>query len=124
MVDTGQCWLYAGYKTPKGYGEIFHGSESYRAHRVTYENAKGAIPVGYEIDHLCRTPTCINPEHLEAVTPNENKRRSIHISVRLKLCTRGHEFTDANTHFYINRRGRTIRSCLACTVLRRKGLHK
>lgn len=38
------------------------------AHRVYYEQAKGPIPQGLQIDHLCRMPACVNAEHLEAVT--------------------------------------------------------
>jgi hypothetical protein len=45
------------------------------AHRIAYEDAKGEIPEGYTIDHLCRVRNCINPEHLEAVTLAENIRR-------------------------------------------------
>ena len=28
-----------------------------------------------ELDHLCRTPACVNPEHLESVTHRENTAR-------------------------------------------------
>jgi hypothetical protein len=46
------------------------------AHRVSWvlHNNK-EIPDGYEIDHLCRNPLCVNPEHLDAVTRRENMRR-------------------------------------------------
>ena len=65
-----------------GYGqfELGGGSRQKRnrtyAHRFAYEQAKGAIPDGLEIDHLCRNRRCVNPDHLEAVTHQENQRRS------------------------------------------------
>lgn len=45
------------------------------AHRLAYERAKGAIPAGLQIDHLCRVRECVNPDHLEAVSQRENIRR-------------------------------------------------
>ena len=45
------------------------------AHRLYYERRKGAIPPDRQIDHLCRVPACVNPDHLEPVTPAENIRR-------------------------------------------------
>jgi hypothetical protein len=44
-------------------------------HRKHYEQFKGPIPDGLEIDHTCRNTRCVNPEHLEAVTHAENLRR-------------------------------------------------
>jgi len=55
-----------------GYGRYLKQS----AHRLWYERRYGPIPEGMEIDHLCRNTSCVNPDHLEAVTPVENKRRS------------------------------------------------
>lgn len=45
-------------------------------HRLSVELASGvAIPAGMEADHLCYNTRCINPGHLEVVTPEENKAR-------------------------------------------------
>jgi hypothetical protein len=56
------------------------GKHHHLAHRVSYEFYQGPIPEGHEIDHVwqrgCRSRQCINPEHLEAVTHQENVRRS------------------------------------------------
>lgn len=47
-----------------------------RPHVQYYLQYKGPIPEGYHIDHLCRRRSCVNPDHLEAVLPVENMRRS------------------------------------------------
>jgi hypothetical protein len=71
------CWLWTAYLDRDGYGTIRIGLAKFRAHRVAYDAKKQTIPPGLQIDHLCRTPCCVNPEHLEAVTPGENTRRGL-----------------------------------------------
>lgn len=67
------CWIWGGRTNAKGYG-VFGDN---LAHRLAYERAKGPIPSGRQIDHLCRTPACVNPAHLEAVAPAVNTRRGL-----------------------------------------------
>jgi HNH endonuclease len=73
------CWIWLLNRLPSGYGRIRTGRGSTRAmtyaHRFIYEQKVGAIPAGLELDHLCFVPACVNPAHLEPVTPAENKRR-------------------------------------------------
>lgn len=52
------------------------------AHRLLYELLVEPVPDDLQMDHLCRTPTCVNPSHLEPVTPRENVRRGNQPSVR------------------------------------------
>lgn len=97
-ASTG-CWHYTGVIGPGGYGLIGEGPRGgrvLRTHRVTYEYFKGPIPAGYEIDHLCRTRDCCNPEHLEAVTRAVNVARGMKKSAQTR-CAQGHEFTPENT---------------------------
>lgn len=73
------CWLWTGSTTKAGYGMFGAGRRgmgNLYAHRYSYEWAKGPIPAGLHIDHLCRVRNCVNPAHLEAVTQGENNRRA------------------------------------------------
>jgi hypothetical protein len=45
-------------------------------HRKVYEDIHGTIPVGYEVDHMCRHRHCINPEHLQLLTIEEHKAKT------------------------------------------------
>lgn len=71
------CWEWIGTRYGNGYGQaaIGDGGRINQAHRVVYEALVGPIPEGLELDHLCRNPSCVNPDHLEPVTHAENMRR-------------------------------------------------
>lgn len=79
-VDHGyvtRCHIWQLAIHPRtGYGVTKFRSVSMPAHRAAYIEARGAIPAGYDIDHLCRVRACVNPDHLEAVSRTENIRRS------------------------------------------------
>lgn len=73
-AETG-CWLWLGVKRKHGYGAKFLNGKLVQAHRYIYELHRGPIPDGLFLDHLCRNPSCVNPDHLEPVTNAENLRR-------------------------------------------------
>lgn len=79
-ADTG-CWLWQKSHYPNGYGYRRRTDNgitiTQAAHRWVYEQHHGEIPDGLELDHLCRTPACVNPDHLEPVTHTENVRRGL-----------------------------------------------
>lgn len=114
-LDSG-CWLWVGARDPKNYGQYGIGWKVWAAHRVAYEAAKGWIPAGLEIDHLCRNPPCVNPDHLEAVTHQENMRRgdagriSGNLNRAKTHCPQGHPYDVINT--YTDSNG--YRSCKIC----------
>lgn len=70
------CWLWTGKTATGKYAGLHVGVKAdgetikrrISVHRLSYEAFKGPIPVGLEIDHLCRNKRCYNPDHLEAVT--------------------------------------------------------
>lgn len=72
-VDTsGICWEWTAARSD-GYGQFKSGpGEPAGAHRWAYQYLVGPIPVGVQLDHLCRNRACVNPDHLEPVSQREN----------------------------------------------------
>jgi hypothetical protein len=117
-VNANGCWIWQGRLDRSGYGELrLKGTPSKTplAHRISYEVFVGRIPAGYQIDHLCRVRSCVNPDHLEPVTPRENTLRSpLAITAqyaRQDSCKRGHPFDEKNTYIRTRGSGRTCRAC-------------
>ena len=74
-VPSTPCTLWEGAVQSRGYGSLKIGGKSMLAHRRAWEVARGPIPEGMTIDHLCRQKLCVNPDHMEVVTRGENLRR-------------------------------------------------
>lgn len=118
------CWIWTGQRKPAGYGVFSRNASGHHfAHRHAYELMVGPIPEGLEVDHLCRVTSCVNPDHLEPVTPAENRRRAaVHrkgetrnfygrkARTLLPACRKGHPFDEANTAYYPDGK----RRCRAC----------
>ena len=117
-VDKGEgdgCWTWNTQVNPRtGYAVFREGDRFSRmrlAHRWSYEQFVGPIPEGLVIDHLCRVRHCVNPAHLEAVTPGENVRRA---AARITHCPHGHPYDAANTRLVRRPNGGVNRICRAC----------
>ena len=74
--DLGSCWVWKNCVTSRGYGSFQIERRRQSTHRLAYADAKGPIPDGLTVDHLCLNKRCCNPDHLEAVTMAENLRRA------------------------------------------------
>lgn len=118
--NTG-CWLWMGIVRNKhrGYGAFTIGARKMvSAHRFSWEHFHGTIPEGLQIDHLCRNTSCVNPDHLEPVTPKENTIRST-VGSTTKLrhaakthCPHGHHIDGRTKH--------GSRFCKICATIRKR----
>lgn len=122
----GGCWIWTASTYRNGYGQFTVLGVPVKAHRWAYQNLVGRVPQGMQLDHLCHTtdPTCsggddcthrrcVNPAHLEPVTPQINAHRGNGmggINIRKTHCKWGHPFDVANTR--IGRDGRRV--CRRC----------
>lgn len=97
--QEGDCWLWTAYTTG-GYGRFRANRQNWAAHRLAYEELVAPIPNGLVLDHLCRNRTCINPDHLDPVTPGVNVLRGetfVRTNAEKTHCINGHEYTPDNT---------------------------
>jgi hypothetical protein len=115
------CWMWTGGKQTGGYGVVSfarfgsHGRKTILAHRLAYRLMVGSIAKGMQIDHLCRVTACVNPAHLEVVTPQVNVLRGKTIvadNAFKSHCNHGHELTPENTYTWKGRPGH--RNCKQC----------
>lgn len=107
------CWLWQKSKSKDGYGWASLGNKTYQAHRLFYCIAKGRPPDGMVLDHLCRCRHCVNPDHMEPVTPGENLRRSPIVPAGQESCLKcGGELS------WIGKT-KPQRRCLPCSKLQR-----
>ena len=111
-TNTG-CWEFNGATSPGGYGFVRVSGKNLYAHRFVYEQMVADIPDGLQLDHLCRNRRCVNPAHLEPVTPRINTLRGTSaqaINAAKTECIRGHKLSGDNVR--IDKTGRRI--CRRC----------
>lgn len=118
------CWLWERGFNTDGYGRLRHKGQSHTVHQVAYQLRHGNIPANQEVDHICKTKLCWNPQHLEAVTHSTNMAR-FDYSTRIMPaslvthCPMGHEYSTDNTRIVSSYKGSGVcRQCKECGRIR------
>ncbi len=118
---SGKCWVWRGNVEKTGYGRVRWNIKQYSAHVISWMLFHGRFPQeNLTIDHLCRNPLCVNPEHLEEVSMAVNILRGTSpaaLNARKTHCKRGHKLSGINIYWRHKPRGGVERECKKCQRL-------
>lgn len=123
LTSRSGCWEWQGARDRLGYGYVRYEGKVWRMHRLMWVAAGRVLPAGtrgpgqVDIDHICRNPSCCNPDHLEAVPHRENMIRS---TALITACPQGHPYDEANTRNGADG-GRDCRTCDRDRKRRKRG---
>lgn len=67
------CWLWLGAINKAGYGQIRYNKKIINAHRYYYQKYNNiTLPYNVVVRHKCDNPLCVNPEHMEIGSHQDN----------------------------------------------------
>lgn len=123
--DANGCWLWTGWKTHQGYGNICVRGKNTPVHRLSYLIHKGEIGRRLYVCHTCDVRACWNPDHLWLGTHRQNgedmarKKRAFWSSKT--HCVNGHELSGDNVRIELNRFGEpNWRKCVVCERIKNR----
>lgn len=133
MSTPGGCWRWTDTLDRDGYGRFRASGQQMLAHRFAYVAFRGLLSPTVEVDHTCHTRDesclggvtclhrrCVNPDHLEAVTHQENQLRGRTVgavNAQKTHCSQGHLLDGTNLRIESGGR-RRCRTCHADAVAR------
>lgn len=92
------CWIWTGRVDLKtGYGWTRRTGVDAQAHRVIYQETYGPLPPGHvvQLHHRCERPPCVNPEHLEPLTPSQHRLAHSPMTTEMAALIRASDKTQA-----------------------------
>jgi hypothetical protein len=95
LLREGDCIVWNGSRTKRGYGRFRFDGEARNANRVAWELYVGPIPFGLFVCHKCNNPPCVRVEHLYLATSAENTKDAVRDGIKVgrpekPLCPKGH----------------------------------
>lgn len=76
VEKTDGCWNWTASRTRDGYGQFYMDGYHNCAHRVAFQLAGGNLDGGLFVDHICHNRSCVNPDHLRAVTQKQSSENT------------------------------------------------
>jgi len=129
LQELGGC-IFTKPANKHGYGIKFVNGKQEKTHRLVYQQAYGEIPEGMQVDHICHNVavahemclggkycihrSCINPEHLRLVTPQENQLEGMAGLRNRKKCKNGHNLAEVGILTRKRPNGKTGQLCAEC----------
>ncbi len=108
------CWFWRGAINADGYGHFrinkLDKKTMLKAHRVSYALMVEEPSLGMHLHHLCDHRDCVNPNHIEQLSPRDHVDISTNMGNRREYCPNGHEMTDENTYVLASKG----RRCIQC----------
>lgn len=75
-TDPSSCHIWIGCRIKNGYGQMCIDYKTVYVHRYIYEQAHGIkIPKNLQVDHICGNTSCVNVNHLQLLTQQENIKK-------------------------------------------------
>ena len=129
LAELGPC-IFVKPAPSHGYGIVRHEGRTQVAHRVAWLESGRGIPDGFELDHICHNValanemclggskcihrSCVNLDHLEAVSPQENQLRGKRGLANRVKCKNGHVLAEVGVVIRKRYNGNTGERCKAC----------
>lgn len=83
-IRANGCWAYNN--DLEHYGQHYTFRVGTPAHRFAYETLVGPLDEGLHLHHKCENPGCVNPKHLEPMTPGDHVAHHARLRATAKQC--------------------------------------